>query len=137
MATDPQQVLFYDGECVLCNRSVRLAIKLDRNARLRHAALQGATARRLLGDLAPEELLAGVTLYDHGAVYRGWEAIAKVGGILYPWLAWAYPVLHVPPLPWIFTRLYAWVGRNRYRWFGQYETCPIPPPEVRARYIQD
>lgn len=137
MATDPQRVLFYDGECVLCNRSVQLAVRLDRHARLRHAALQGATAQRLLGALSPEELLAGVTLYDYGEVFRGWRAIAKVGGILYPWLAWTYAVLCVPPLPWVLSRLYAFVGRNRYRWFGQTDSCALPPPQWRDRYIVD
>lgn len=133
----PQQILFYDGECVLCNRSIHLAIRLDRHARLRHAALQGATAKRLLGDLSPEELLAGVTLYDHGQVFRGWQAIAKVGGILYPWLAWTYAVLSIPPLPWILRTLYAFIGRNRYRWFGRQDTCALPPPHWRTRYIVD
>ncbi len=135
--SDPQQVLFYDGECVLCNRSVQLTIRLDRKARLRHAALQGATTRRLLGELSPEELMSGVTLYDRGQVYRGWRAIAKVGGILFPWLAWGYHVLRVPPLPWLLDRLYAFVGRNRYRWFGQYDSCALPPPQWRDRYIVD
>lgn len=137
MTNDPQQVLFYDGECVLCNRSVQLAIRLDRHARLRHAALQGATAKRLLGDLSHEELMSGVTLYDRGTIYRGWRAIANVGGILFPWLAWTYHVLSVPPLPWLLDRLYSFIGRNRYRWFGQHEGCAVPPAKWRDRYIVD
>lgn len=23
----------------------------------------------------------------------------------------------------------------RYRVFGRYDTCPVPPPEVRARFV--
>lgn len=137
MTDDPQQVLFYDGECVLCNRSVQFTIRMDRHARLRHAALQGATAKRLLGDLTPEELMSGVTLYDRGTIYRGWRAIANVGGILFPWLAWGYHVLRVPPLPWVLDRLYTFIGRNRYKWFGQLDACALPPPKWRDRYIVD
>ena len=137
MTDEHQQVLFYDGECVLCNRSIQLTIRMDRRARLRHAALQGATAKRLLGDLTPQELMSGVTLYDRGTVYRGWRAIANVGGILFPWLAWGYHALRVPPLPWILDRLYAFIGRNRYKWFGQYESCALPPAKWRDRYIVD
>lgn len=132
-----ERILFYDGECVLCNRSVHLAVRLDRHARLRHAALQGATAKRLLGDLDPEELMQGVTLYDQGRVFRGWRAIAKVGGILYPWLAWTYAVLSIPPLPWFLGHLYAFIGRNRYRWFGRHDACALPPSHWRDRYIVD
>ncbi|MGH1349098.1 MAG: thiol-disulfide oxidoreductase DCC family protein [Nannocystales bacterium] len=135
--TDPQQVLFYDGECVLCNRSVQLAIRVDPGARLRHAALQGATAKRLLGDLSPAELMSGVTLYDRGSIDRGWRAIAKVGGILFPWLAWGIHVLRVPPIPWVLDRLYAFIGRNRYKWLGRSDRCTLPTAKWRDRYIVD
>lgn len=32
-------------------------------------------------------------------------------------------------------KVYAWVARNRYRWFGKYESCPIPDATLRARLI--
>jgi len=137
MSDEPRRILFYDGECVLCNRSVRLTLRLDRHARLRHAALQGATAARLLGDVDAGERMSGVTLYDEGDVYRGWRAIARVGGILFPWLAWTDRVLNVPPLAWLLDRIYAFIARHRYRWFGRYDRCVPPPEEWRDRFIVD
>src|SRR5688572_12325015 len=41
-------VLFFDGECGLCNRVVRLMLRLDRHGRLRFAPLQGAVAQEYL-----------------------------------------------------------------------------------------
>jgi predicted DCC family thiol-disulfide oxidoreductase YuxK len=41
-------VLFFDGECGLCNRTVRLLLRLDRQGRLHYAPLQGAAARDYL-----------------------------------------------------------------------------------------
>ena len=137
VAQAPRHVLFFDGECVLCNRSVHLVLKLDRHARLRFAALQGATGRDLLGEMTPAQRMEGVVLYTEGATVQGWRAIAKVGGVLYPWLRWTYRVLSLPPLPWLLGSIYAWVGRNRYRWFGQYDACVLPPPEFRDRYLVD
>jgi predicted DCC family thiol-disulfide oxidoreductase YuxK len=32
--------------------------------------------------------------------------------------------------------LYRWIARNRYRWFGQRESCMLPTPEDRARFIE-
>ncbi len=32
--------------------------------------------------------MSGVPLHERGQVYRGWCGIAKVAGILIPWLAW-------------------------------------------------
>jgi len=41
-------VLFFDGECGLCQRLVRLLLRLDRGARLRYAALQSPVAQDYL-----------------------------------------------------------------------------------------
>ena len=31
--------------------------------------------------------------------------------------------------------IYRWIARNRYRWFGQKESCGMPPPGLRERFI--
>ena len=31
--------------------------------------------------------------------------------------------------------LYRWLARNRYRLFGRAEHCMVPPPELRARFL--
>jgi len=41
-------VLFFDGECGLCQRLVRLLLHLDRGARLHYAALQSPVAQAYL-----------------------------------------------------------------------------------------
>lgn len=41
-------VLFFDGECGLCQRIVRVLLRLDRGARLRYAALQSPVAQAYL-----------------------------------------------------------------------------------------
>ena len=45
---DRHPVLFFDGECGLCNRLVRLLLRLDRKAVLRFGPLQGSTAQQYL-----------------------------------------------------------------------------------------
>jgi predicted DCC family thiol-disulfide oxidoreductase YuxK len=32
-------------------------------------------------------------------------------------------------------RGYELIARNRYRWFGRYEQCTLPPPDVRDRFV--
>src|SRR4051812_31478241 len=44
--SDP--VLLYDGECGLCNRVVRLLLRLDHRERIRFARLQSAAAQAYL-----------------------------------------------------------------------------------------
>ncbi len=31
--------------------------------------------------------------------------------------------------------VYNWIARNRYRWFGQRESCMLPRPEWKARFL--
>ena len=72
-------------------------------------------------------LLSGGQLYSHSsAVLRiarglggGW-ALAGVGGLL--------------PRAWR-DALYRFIARNRYRWFGRQESCMLPTPELRARFL--
>jgi predicted DCC family thiol-disulfide oxidoreductase YuxK len=45
---DERPVVFYDGGCGLCARSVRILLALDRDRALRFASLSGDTAARLL-----------------------------------------------------------------------------------------
>lgn len=35
----------------------------------------------------------------------------------------------------LLNRAYDFIARRRYRWFGRYDTCMMPPPEHRARVI--
>ena len=30
---------------------------------------------------------------------------------------------------------YDWIARNRYRWFGRQDTCRLPKPEERHKFI--
>jgi len=49
-----------------------------------------------------------------------------------PWrLATVVGVLPTKLLDWV----YSLVARNRYRIFGRYDTCPIPRPEYKSRFI--
>jgi predicted DCC family thiol-disulfide oxidoreductase YuxK len=48
-----------------------------------------------------------------------------------------WPVLYaliIVPLP-LRDRVYDWVARNRYRWFGKQSSCLMPTPEIRERFL--
>ncbi|MFN5652281.1 MAG: hypothetical protein ACK465_01520 [Flavobacteriia bacterium] len=43
-------------------------------------------------------------------------------------------------MAWIFPRvardcIYRIISKNRYRWFGKHESCLLPEPSIRARFI--
>ena len=127
-----QRILFFDGYCNLCNRSVDFLIRHDRHKHLVFAPLQGKTAAELL----PEALRAQVdtvVFYDDGALYTQSTAALKVAKLLgFPW-SLARVFFFFPP-KWR-DGCYRYIANRRSKWFGERSTCRMPSPEERARFL--
>lgn len=128
-----QHIVFYDGVCALCNRSVKRLITADRKRKLKYAPLQGKLAQQLL-DFEDSNSLDSLVFWSNGKTFQRsaafFEIVKTVGGINRVWL-----IFSVFPTSWS-NLLYDFVARNRYRWFGKYENCPIPKPEVRQLFLE-
>lgn len=132
-------ILLYDGVCGLCNRTVQFVLNRDPDGQFRFAALQSRLAAEILArhgrDAADLDTL--VLVLDPGAeaerVFVRSRAILKICGSLgWPWKA----LLVLWPIPSFLTDLgYRLVARLRYRFFGRYDTCPLPSPEQRSRFL--
>src|SRR5215212_7136483 len=134
-------VLFYDGECGLCNRLVRALLRLDRRGRLRLAPLQGPTAQAYLQmhelPTADFETLVYVPDWVQRAkpaylvrtrgVIAALRAIGGVGRILAAMIA-------IVPAVWR-DAAYRLIGRWRYRLFGPWRHRPLPKREWAARFL--
>jgi predicted DCC family thiol-disulfide oxidoreductase YuxK len=140
MADPPGEhpVVLFDGVCNLCNATVNFLIDRDPHGTLRFAALQSAAGRKVLegaGHPAPE---GGdpdtIVLVEGGRVHERSSAVLRV----VRHLRWGWPLLAsfviVPPV--LRDALYRWVAARRYRWFGRSETCRVPTPELRARFLE-
>ncbi len=134
-------ILLYDGVCGLCDRSVQFLLRHDRRARFRFAALQGEFARRLLSRQGrdPAKMDSMVLALDVGLpterLFDGSDGVLAVleelgGG----WRMLA--AARVIPRS-LRDRAYDFIVRHRYAWFGQYAHCILPPPSLRARFIED
>lgn len=130
-------LVLFDGECNLCNGTVDFVIRRDRRGRFRFAPLQGPTAAALRAAApdpgGPANPLRSVLLWDAGKLYAksdaGLRLLAGLGG---PWrLMGAF--LAVPRF--IRDGIYDFIARNRYRWFGRRETCRMPAPGERERFL--
>jgi predicted DCC family thiol-disulfide oxidoreductase YuxK len=132
--TAPAGTILFDGVCNLCNGFVQWVIRRDPHAKFRFGALQSAAAQDLLAgrDVRPMDL--GTVLY-----VRNGKVLERSGAVLHilkdiggPWgLMFAFII--VPPF--LRDAVYRWVARNRYKWFGQRESCMLPTPELKARFI--
>ncbi len=129
-----QTVLLYDGLCCLCNRTIQFLVKRDHRVVLHFAALQSNSAKSLLEQINHSRPLPdGVVLIHNGRIYTESEAALKslhlIGGI---WKLFAM-LRFIPNF--IRNPIYRIVARNRYTWFGKYESCPIPKPECKHRFL--
>ncbi|MGP0564527.1 MULTISPECIES: thiol-disulfide oxidoreductase DCC family protein [unclassified Nitrospina] len=131
-ANEQPPIIFFDGMCGLCNGFVDFLIRADKAQVFRFSPLQGEAAGRVLGTTG-EYSLDSVVLVEGDRVSSKSTAALRIfrrlGGI---WsLLWA---LRWVPLP-VRDGIYEWIARNRYRLFGEKETCRIPSPEERTRFL--
>lgn len=129
-------VLLYDGLCALCNGTVKFVLRHDHAGVFLFAPLESDAARDLLGPEATS-LSQGVALatdpFSTGQrVLRRSDAVIEALRIL-GW-RWSARLLALVPR-WLRETGYAMVARVRYRLFGKYDVCPVPPLGSRARFL--
>ncbi len=130
----PPHVLFYDGVCAMCNGIVKAMLSMDRDARFYFAPLQGETAARAreLCPNFPSEIETVVYLRQGEVFLRSRAAALAMAELPYP--AKALSWFRFLPA-WLTDFFYGIVARVRYRVFGKYEQCPVPPAEARSRFL--
>lgn len=128
-------VILYDGVCALCNGAVRWILEQDRQGQFRFAPLQGEYARWELGSRRLDaNAMATVYLVVNGKLYSRSRAALEIGWRLGGVWKLAAAVAWVVP-GFVRDWAYDWVARNRYEVYGKYESCPVPPPEWRGRFL--
>lgn len=127
-------VILFDGVCNLCNTSVQWVLKRDRKGQFRFAALQSDTGQRLLERFGQSrESFDTVLLLDGDQLFTRSDAAIEITrrlGRPWSWLA----LLRRMPKHWR-DAMYDWIARRRYRWFGRRETCMLPRPEWKDRFV--
>lgn len=129
----PGPIVLYDGECGLCNRSVKFLLARD-GGQLYYAPLQGETAAALR-EAHPEipRTLESVVLVEDGKVrLRSKAFLYGAKYLTRPW-RWAYALRWLPAF--LLDLGYRLVARIRYRVWGKYETCQLPTTDQRAKLL--
>jgi len=132
-------LVLYDGVCGLCDHFVQFLLRIDRRNLLTFAALQGAIGTEILKRhgreadalstvlVVPDYPSSESVLLDRSdaALF----AIASAGGFYR-----SAGLFRVVPR-FIRDAVYDLVARWRYRIFGRFDSCPIPRPETRAKFL--
>jgi predicted DCC family thiol-disulfide oxidoreductase YuxK len=128
-------LILFDGVCNLCNTTVQFVLKRDHAELFQFSALQTDQAKKILREagIETQALNSIVLVSEEGQVYTKSEAALRIGMRL----GGMWGLLRIFLLVPAFVRdgVYRIVARNRYRWFGQKESCMIPSAEWKDRFL--
>ena len=132
-------IILYDGVCGLCNRLNQFLLRRDHADRLRFASLQSNFAHELLSRhrLNPEDLNTVYLVLNYGTPNERLlvrsdailHAVTELGGI------WRLAGLSRLLPEFIRDAVYRLVASNRYRIFGKLDSCILPEPEYRSKFV--
>jgi predicted DCC family thiol-disulfide oxidoreductase YuxK len=134
LSTRGRPVILFDGVCNLCNGAVQFIIKRDHDNQFLFASLQSSVAKQLLGefDIRTDDLYSIIVIHN-GKLYDKSDALIVIARHLpRPWST--LTIFRFLP---IFLRdgIYKMVANNRYRIFGRQDSCMLPTPELKARFL--
>jgi len=134
-STFKEYIVLFDGVCNLCNNSVNLIISFDKKSKFKFASLQSAIGKDLANQYDIDaSLLEGLIFITPQKAYTKSSAALQIARRLDGLWFLLFP-LYMIPKP-IRDIVYDYVARNRYRWFGKSETCRIPTPELKSRFLE-
>ena len=130
---EPELLILFDGVCNFCNATVNFAIDRDPGERFRFAALQSELGQRLVREHNLSSELPSSVLIERGRAYtRSTGALRAAKYLRFPW-SLASLLLLVPRF--LRDAAYDWFAARRYRFFGQSDSCRVPTPELRRRFL--
>ena len=130
-----KQLILFDGVCNLCNSSVLYVIKRDKKDTFLFAPLQSEIGKAVITKYKLDtNKIDSILLYskEKGLKTKSTAAlyIAKQLGVPTNLLA---IFLIIPPF--IRNWVYDYIAKNRYTWYGKKESCMIPTPELKAKFL--
>lgn len=130
-----KKIILFDGVCNLCNGAVQFIINHDKKDTFRFVALQSELGISICSYIGVDQTkIDSIILYHPDvAYYYKSSAVLEIGedlGGIYS-LASVFKIF-----PEKFRNyIYDYIAKNRYKWYGKKESCMIPTPELKAKFL--
>jgi predicted DCC family thiol-disulfide oxidoreductase YuxK len=130
-----KKIILFDGVCNLCNGAVTFIIKHDKKDIFRFASLQSEIGKKLMEERGMEsQELDSIVLIDPGlAYYRKSTAALEISRELSGGYSLFKNLSFIPEG--LRDSIYTFVANNRYKWYGKKESCMIPTPELKSKFL--
>jgi predicted DCC family thiol-disulfide oxidoreductase YuxK len=128
-------ILFFDGECNLCNSTVQFIIRHDKKKLFLFAALQSEMGKTALQNVQKQDknIQESVILYHNGKYFVRSAAALHVLLLLGGFWALLFAGIIIPRI--VRDGVYNFISRNRYKWFGKRNECMVPSPDLMERFL--
>lgn len=133
-SSDQKSILLFDGICNLCNASVQFILKRDPKEQFIFASLQSDAAKNILLQYNLKNYsLNSLVLIEEGQLFQKSTAVLKICRHLnWPWkLFYVFKLLP----KFLRDKVYEFMAKRRYRWFGKKDSCVLMIPEYKNRFI--
>ena len=128
-------LILFDGVCNLCNGFVQFLIRRDPREKFKFASLQSEVGRSLLKQFNIDpDLLHSIVVIDNDVAFQRSDAALCIANHL----GGGWKILKAfYILPRFFRdACYNAIAKNRYRIFGKKDSCMIPTPELKERFVE-
>lgn len=131
-----KKLILFDGVCNLCSASVQYAIAHDKNNVFMFAALQSDVGKQVISHFKIDPLKTdSILLYSpekESLKIKSSAALHVAKDLRFP-LNLMFAFIIVPAF--IRNWVYNFIAKNRYKWYGKKESCWMPTPELKAKFI--
>lgn len=130
-----KSIILFDGVCNVCNGFVNFLIPRDKKDKFQYGSLQSLKVKEMLQQYHynPDDL-STVILIEKDKLYSQSTAVLKI----LRQMSGAWPLMYafiiVPKA--IRDFAYQQIARNRYKLFGKKDSCMVPTPELRAKFVE-
>ncbi|WP_034045233.1 thiol-disulfide oxidoreductase DCC family protein [Wocania ichthyoenteri] len=131
-----KKLILFDGICNLCNSSVQYVINHDKKNIFIFTALQSEVGKEVIKEFKIDTSKTdSILLYspEKGIDYKSTAALKIANKLGFPQNL--ISVFFIIP-PFIRNWVYDYIAKNRYKWYGKKESCMIPTPELKNRFLE-
>ena len=130
-----KKLILFDGVCNLCNSSVQYVIKHDKKNQFMFTALQSEIGKQIIkAHNINTNKIDSILLYtpEKGIDYKSTAALKTATQLGFPQnLMTVFFIIPAFIRNWV----YDYIAKNRYKWYGKKESCMIPTPELKSKFL--
>jgi predicted DCC family thiol-disulfide oxidoreductase YuxK len=128
------EIILFDGVCNFCNASINFVMDHDPEKHFKFAPLQSEIGQDILRKFYKNtEDFDSVILLKDNQLYQKSAAALEITKHLSG--SWKYlSFFSILPTPFL-DFFYDIIAKNRYRIFGKADSCRMPTPDLRERFL--